>query len=150
VHGDDAPRSTPSTAFLPATFQVEGRPLPPCLLALNSQLKVIFNLLLWCPFSSALIGSRCGDPSGLVSGIAVVAHGRIRCKRAGEGARPDRVFFSRSKVLGANLKDLSVFVVSFRVLSIILPPFQNIRCFRFMKQMYIDTFECIYSSELIH
>jgi hypothetical protein len=22
----------------------------------------------------------------------------------------------------------------------LLPPFQNIRCFRFMKQMYIDTF----------
>jgi hypothetical protein len=35
-------------------------------------------------------------------------------------------------------------------LSHVLPPFQNIRCFRFVKQMYLDIFYCVYLSKPTH
>jgi hypothetical protein len=34
--------------------------------------------------------------------------------------------------------------------SILLPPFQNIRCFSFVKQMYLDIFLCVGSLECTH
>jgi hypothetical protein len=43
-------------------------------LALNSQLKVIFNLLLWRPYSSAMTGSRSGDPSGYSVRMQAATH----------------------------------------------------------------------------
>jgi hypothetical protein len=50
--------------LLASDFSDRRATTPPCLLALNAQLKVFFYLLLWRPYSSAMIGSRCGDSSG--------------------------------------------------------------------------------------
>ena len=51
-----------------------------------------------------MVGSRCGDPSGLVPGVAVVGHGAVR-RRGADGAGPDRVFRCFSEVRGAKHKD---------------------------------------------
>jgi hypothetical protein len=54
-----------------------------------------------------MIGSRYGDPSGLVPGVVVVVHGWICRDRARDGAGPDRIFFE-SEVIGAKLQDFTV------------------------------------------
>jgi outer membrane protein insertion porin family len=44
----------------------------------------------------------------------------------------------RSYAVGSG--EVSCFLVGLASFSVLLPPFQNIRCFRFVKQMYLDMF----------
>jgi hypothetical protein len=107
--------SSSSTASLPPILQAEGWPLPPSLLAKVGQHKGSFNLRLWRLCYLTMVGSRCGDPSGLVPGVAVVGHGVVR-RRGADGAGPDLVFRCFSEVRGANHKDLVVISFSCKVL----------------------------------
>jgi hypothetical protein len=110
AYGDEAPGSSSSTAFWPLTLRAERRPLPPWLLPLVGQPKVMINLHPWMPFCFPMFGSRYGDPSGVVPGVTVVVHGWKHRERVGDGAGPDRFFIYRSEALRAKLQDL--FVVS--------------------------------------
>lgn len=110
--------SASSAAISSSTLQAEWRPLPPGLLVAESQRREYFNLQLRRPASSTVFGSRCGDPSGHVPGVAAVEHGRMQCEFGGDGdgARLDRVLHPRSKVLCAKFRDLCVILYLFRVL----------------------------------
>ena len=100
-----------STASSPPILQAEGRPLPPSRLAKDGQHKGSINLLFWRPCYPAVVGSRCGDPSGFVPGVAVVGHGVVRARRGDDGAGLDCVFHCNSEVHGANHKDLVVILI---------------------------------------
>jgi hypothetical protein len=102
---------TPSLACMLLTIQTEGRSLPPWLLALGGQHKVAINLLLWRPFTSSMISSRRGDPSGLVPSLTIGFHGSMRRERDGDRAGPRRVF-----IISSNLQDLVVSFNLFRIL----------------------------------
>jgi hypothetical protein len=85
---------------------------PPWLLSLGGQHKVAnINLFLWRPFTSVMIGSRRGDPSGLVPSLTMGFHGWMRHRRDGDGAGPRRVF-----IISSNLQDLVVSFNLFRIL----------------------------------
>jgi hypothetical protein len=116
--GSAAFGSRSSAAFSPSTLQAEGRPLPPWLLALDSQLKVFFNLQLWRLLCTSVVGSRCGGPSGQFPGAAAVDHRWLLGELGGDGAGLDRFLQVRSEVLCANLLDLFVTFYYIRVLSV--------------------------------
>ena len=97
--------SSSSTAYLPPIFQAERRLLPPSLLEKDDQHKGSINLRYWRPCYLAVVGSRYGDPSGVVPGVAVVGHGEAR-RRGGNGAGPDCVFCCNSEVRDAKHKGL--------------------------------------------
>jgi hypothetical protein len=83
--------------FPSSTPHAEGRPLLPLAVG-NGWLAQVGQL--WRPFISAMIGSRYGDPSGLVSGVVVIA------------MELDLIaFFFKSEVIGAKLQDFAVILI---------------------------------------
>jgi hypothetical protein len=110
-----------SSATLPSTLQAEGQPLPPDLLLPQRQHKEYINLQFRRFACSTMLGSRCGDPSGHVPGVAAVVRCRRFSEQSGEGAGLglDGVSCIRSEVLCVNLQDLDVFFFFFKVLFVI-------------------------------
>lgn len=108
-----------SAVLSPSTSLAEGRLPPPSLLASQGWLKGVLNLLRQRPLCFVLLGSRCGEPSGLVPGVATVEQDEQHPACGGSGAGPDCVSGIRSRVQSAYCKDLVGIFPFFGVLLVI-------------------------------
>lgn len=112
-----APGSASMAAFLRLPSKmVKGRPLPPSSSATvlsGRRLKAKNNLQAamprWRPLCSGTVSSRCFAPSGSIPGGGAFGCAVV-LRRGGEGAGPDGVSRSRSRVLCLYCQDL--FVIS--------------------------------------